>query len=297
MDSNSCLFEKFESPSPSFSESDWKFLPNSLKRLEERFKKHADALGEIATVVQSMQTGKNEVLAPSIEVINKFQIERELVYPVAKSGSIIRYCIEEEMNRIIWTEGIELSKYPKLKEYLIPFKDVLSERYDIKARNANWWEISNPRNANLFFSNHPRILVPFMATGNKFCVDTEKHLNDGGDLRVIFFNKESKISPYYVCAILNSKAGEKYHKTHSKLKRGGYYEYYEEKLSLFPIRRISFTTPPDRRAALVEQAKALYSAEAPDSVKKLLDFVGARLSAKPRRAMLCMTCSRIWLSG
>ncbi|MDP2767942.1 MAG: hypothetical protein Q8O41_10945 [Candidatus Methanoperedens sp.] len=44
--------------------------------------------------------------------------------------------------------------------------------------------------------------------------------------------------------------------------------------------RISFTTPPDRRAALVEQAKALYSAEAPDC-QKILDFVGVRLEAKP----------------
>ncbi len=280
----SSLFEKLESPSPYFTESDWKFLSISLKKLEERFKKQTISLDEIATVVKSMETGKNEVLSPSIEVINKFQIEQELVHPIAKSGSIIRYRIEEEKHQIIWTEGIELSKYPKLNAYLMPFKEVLSERHDIKARNANWWEISNPRNANLFFSDYPRILVPFMATGNKFCVDTEKHLNDGGDLRAIFFDKESKISPYYVCAILNSKAGEKYHKSHSKLKRGGYYEYYEEKLSLFPIRRISFTTPPARRAALFEEAKALYSAEAPDSVKKLLDFVGARLSAEPQES-------------
>ncbi len=54
----------------------------------------------------------------------------------------------------------------------------------------------------------------------------------------------------------------------------------------FPlIRRISFTTPPARRAALFEEAKALYSAEVPDS-QKILDFVDARLTAKPEeRAM------------
>lgn len=285
LNQNSNLFEKFESPSPYFSESDWKFLPTHLKRLEERFMKQTITLGEIATVVKSMETGKNEVLAPLTETINKFQIEQILVHQVAKSGSILRYCIEEEKRKIIWTEGIDLSVYPKSKEYLTPFRDVLSDRYDIKARNANWWEISNPRNAELFFSNYPRILVPFMATGNKFCVDTEKHLNDGGDLRAIFFNKGSNISPYYVCAILNSKAGEKYHKTHSKLKRGGYYEYYEEKLSLFPIRRISFTTSPDRRAVLIEQAKALYAEflVALES-QKILGFVSARLSAAPEES-------------
>ena len=50
-------------------------------------------------------------------------------------------------------------------------------------------------------------------------------------------------------------------------------------LSPMDLRLISFTTPPDRRALLLEEAKALSTAPAPDSVKKLLDFVGARLSA------------------
>ncbi|MFQ6088955.1 MAG: TaqI-like C-terminal specificity domain-containing protein [Candidatus Methanofastidiosia archaeon] len=261
LDSNNPLFERFEALSPYFSEKDWQFMPASLKKLEEKFERQSIPLSDIATVVKSMETGKNEVLAPSIEIIKQFKIEKELIHPVAKSGSIVRFHIEEDNRRIIWTEGIKFSDYPELKAYLTPYREDLSKRHDIKARKANWWEISNPRNADLFFSDYEQILVPFMATGNKFCVDTEKHLNDGGDLRGIFFNKDSEISPYYVCAILNSKAGEKYHKTHSKLKRGGYYEYYEGKLSLFPIRHISFTTPEQERKAMVEKLKELYHKE------------------------------------
>ncbi len=41
-------------------------------------------------------------------------------------------------------------------------------------------------------------------------------------------------------------------------------------LQFSSVRRISFTTPPDRRAALVEQAKALYS-----------EFVGAQDRGDP----------------
>ncbi|GFO96023.1 hypothetical protein ig2599ANME_0207 [groundwater metagenome] len=67
----------------------------------------------------------------------------------------------------------------------------------------------------------------------------------------------------------------------------------KEVLLSFPIRRISFTTPPDRRTALVEQAKALYSEflGAPDSndpafkcEDSLLDFVDERLSAAPEES-------------
>jgi type I restriction-modification system DNA methylase subunit len=64
---------------------------------------------------------------------------------------------------------------------------------------------------------------------------------------------------------------------------GGFLRFRTENVGTIPIRGISFTTPPDRRAALVEQAKALYSAEAPDS-QNILGFVGARLEAKPEES-------------
>lgn len=52
-----------------------------------------------------------------------------------------------------------------------------------------------------------------------------------------------------------------------------------------PIRRICFTTPPDRRASLLEEAKALCYEflGAPDS-QKIPDFVGTRLSAAPEES-------------
>jgi hypothetical protein len=59
----------------------------------------------------------------------------------------------------------------------------------------------------------------------------------------------------------------------------------ESYVGKIPIRRISFTTPPDRRVALVEQAKSLYSEfmGAPDS-RKILGLIGARLSAVPEES-------------
>jgi len=103
--------------------------------------------------------------------------------------------------------------------------------------------------------------------------------------------------------------------------QGGYLRVGPPQIGRIPIRRISFTTPPDRRAALVEQAKALYSAfvgasgadnldrinridrinasnpvnpvhpvqtvaslnAAPDS-QKILDFISVRLSAAPEES-------------
>jgi hypothetical protein len=74
---------------------------------------------------------------------------------------------------------------------------------------------------------------------------------------------------------------------------GGFLRFRTENVGTIPIRRISFTTPPDRHTALVEQAKALYSEflGAPDSndpafkcEDSLLDFVDERLSATPEES-------------
>jgi len=123
----------------------------------------------------------------------------------------------------------------------------------------NWWRIGTPRNSELFDSELPRLLTPFMSTSNKFCLDTEKHFNDGGDLRAIFPKENTVISLTYILSILNSKLGEFYHQNTAKLKRDGYYEYYGNVLENFPIRKINFTTPPDRRQQALQNAIAFYN--------------------------------------
>jgi hypothetical protein len=250
-------FEVFTSSPPSNDDA-WNFIHPRVARLSNKMVNCSTPLGEIANVVQSMQTGRNEILAPDKATLAAHSIEDDLIHPIAKAGSIERYEFEELDNAIIWTEGIRIDDYPQTKAYLLPFREDLASRYDIKNRGANWWEISNPRNASLFFSDCPRILVPFIATGNKFCVDTEKRLNDGGDIRAIFFDLDSIYSEYYVCAILNSKICEYYHLRHTKLKRGGYYEYFEGQLSDLPVRRIHFTTPQAERERLATDLIARY---------------------------------------
>ena len=98
-----------------------------------------------------------------------------------------------------------------------------------------------------------------MSTSNKFFLNSEKHFNDGGDLRAVFLKEKSMpISLHYLVALLNSRAGEVFHKNTAKLKRGGYYEYYGNALEQFPIANILFSTPPKTRTAELAQAKSLY---------------------------------------
>ncbi len=301
---SSPLFERFTTDTPNLAGEAWQFSPKRLSDIDQKIRLCSIKLSKIANIVQSMQTGKNDVFAPTIEIIEQYRIEKELVHPLAKSGSIKRYHIEELDHMIIWTDNIELDHYPHLQNYLLPYQKELALRYDIQNRKAAWWEISNPRNADLFLSDTPRILSPFIATGNKFCVDYEHHLNDGGDLRALFFSKETSYLPEYICALLNSKVLEFYHLRHTKLKRGGYYEYFENQLAKLPIRRIDFTTPAAERAALLAEGQskaeaaiqALATAHAFDADTPMgqamlaqasapaMAFVAARLEHAPEQA-------------
>ena len=83
----------------------------------------------------------------------------------------------------------------------------------------------------------------------------------------------SNIHPFYLLSIINSGFIAWYHlKRDPKAQKGLFPKVLVSDLKNIPIRRISFTTPADRRAALVEQAKALYSN---DPAFKCGDIVGA----------------------
>jgi hypothetical protein len=96
---------------------------------------------------------------------------------------------------------------------------------------------------------------------------------------------------------------------HTKLKRGGYYEYFENQLDRLPIRRIEFTTPGDERERLAARGQALAAQAVQQDLRGLadlgglggglapldraaalhaaapaLDFVAGRLQAQPEQA-------------
>lgn len=64
--------------------------------------------------------------------------------------------------------------------------------------------------------------------------------------------------------------------------QGSYSDTYPKQVRAFPIRRISFTTPPARRISLVNEAKEMYQTFTQDhDSHALLTFVDARLSSNP----------------
>ncbi len=267
------------------SSDPWHFVDDLTRGIKTTMLSVSWGLGEKCEIVQAMQTGMNAVFVVDEQTIGQHNLERSLLRKLAKTGNVRRYHIEDLGRYVLWSEVEDISQFPNTERYLKQFQAELVNRYDIKARNAAWWRISTPRNAELFESDLNRILTPFMSTSNKFYLDTEKHFNDGGDLRAIFPREGIEISLCYVLVLLNSRAGEFFHQSTAKLKRGGYYEYYGNALEQFPIRRISFTTPPEERERLVERGLECYEAYLEHGEDVLVRaFVAARLDEEPEQA-------------
>jgi hypothetical protein len=112
------------------------------------------------------------------------------------------------------------------------------------------------------------------------CIDVDGTYYPLNNFSLIEQKEDSKYSLYYKEGIINSKTMNFYFKN-----KFIDYNIKPKYISQLPIRRIPFTTPPDRRTALVEEAKTLYSEFLGTSDNQnVLDFVGVRLETQPEES-------------
>jgi type I restriction-modification system DNA methylase subunit len=113
------------------------------------------------------------------------------------------------------------------------------------------------------------------------CIDVDGTYYPLNNFSIIEQKEDSKYSLYYKEGVINSKTVNFYFKNIFID-----YNIKPKYISQLPIRRIFFTTPADRRAALVDEAKALYTQylDTPTEPAPLLDFVGERLGAEPEES-------------
>ena len=157
-------------------------------------------------------------------------------------------------------------KYPKIAEHLEPFKEKAKKRYD---QGDFWWELR----ACDYYSHfeNEKIVWPNLQDSNKFAYD-----NEG-----FYINAPAVILPTNnkgLLCILNSKLAWYFFKDICVIRSGGFIEMKPQYFEQFPLNMpLSFTTPPDRRTSLVEEARALYSEylSKPAAVDKLLDWQSA----------------------
>lgn len=321
----------------------WVFGSNELIKIMNKIKGMSLTLEEVTDrIFQGLKTSADNVYilevkdskesivrVKSEESEKIYELEKDLLHPLIKGGNLKRYGIkdtdkvilfpytyEDNNLRLLNEKEIE-QKFPKAYKYLLENKDYLCERERGKFRGDNWYQYG--RNQALDVVSHKKIITPDFAEAASFSYDTiGDFFFTGGAAGGYGILVKKDFSYSYILSLLNSKLIDTFHHMGSTTFRGGWYSYESRFIKQLPIRRISFTTPPDRRAALAVDAKALYSeflsapgadnldginridrinasnpvnpvqkvvslSAAPDS-QKILEFIGARLSAAPEES-------------
>jgi type I restriction-modification system DNA methylase subunit len=199
-----------------------------------------------------IKTGLNEafVINQKIkeELIAKNPKNLEIIKPFLTGRDIGRYSINSKQIYLIFTyHGVDIEKYPEIKEYLKPFKEKLENR----ATRQKWYELQQPQFAFKNYFESPKIIIPSIVKSASSTFD---------DTNFFTNNKTSIISSgdFYLLGILNSKISDFVIHSISSTKQGGYYEYHIMYISKIPIRTINPNDPSDisrhdRMVALVTQ--------------------------------------------
>jgi hypothetical protein len=117
------------------------------------------------------------------------------------------------------------------KKHLEGYKSKLAGRYEYKKGKCDLLEYSVPRNLDRVLAMKKKIIVPYMAPDNRYCVDSNG-IVASVDVYFIEPNNDFCSAEALVC-ILNSAICNIQHKSVAKLKRDGYYEYFSNSIEKY----------------------------------------------------------------
>lgn len=166
-------------------------------------------------------------------------LEKEILWDLYKNSDICKYNINNRIkNKIIYTDkSTDIDKYPKIKEHLLKYKEILSDKRESRIGQLPWYSLNWSRKKDIFLSE--KIVAPQRSKRNTFAYNN-KALFASADIYYItkkdIFEKDILIK--YVLAILNSKLYYFWLYYRGK-KKGKLLELYGTPLENTPIKKIN----------------------------------------------------------
>jgi len=130
---NENSFSSFQFDSASLSGAAWNFSDTTAQAIKDRMSSGAWQLDRFFEAVKTMETGMNQVFVVDKQTARSHRLEESLLKPMAKTGNVRRYYVEDLRKYVLWTEVDDISIFPNTMKYLTPYRDALAARYDIRA--------------------------------------------------------------------------------------------------------------------------------------------------------------------
>jgi len=226
----------------SLTENAWIFDSKELTTLRLKLFSQFPSLKEVfGEVGMGIKTGLNEAFLISNEekenIIKSNKNASGIIKPYVGGKDLDHYYLKWDKVWIIYTQhGIDLARYPKIREHLEKFKTELSKR----ATRQAWYELQQPQEKYSENFNNPKIIFPDISRYPKYCLD----INGLYFSNTIYFIKsDSK----YLLGLLNSKLLWFMIRGLSNALRGGQWRFrlFSGHVEKLPIRTIDSTNKND----------------------------------------------------
>ncbi len=233
----------------------WALAGGDSQGLVNKIKDKSIYLGEYVgnRFYRGVVTGNNDAFivgkAAMEKLIEQDHNCKEIIKPYLLGRDVQRYRFNYQGKYLIFSRrGIDIKKYPSIKNHLANFKEQLMPRPkdwqgEWKGRKAGtyqWYEIQDSTEYYAEFEK-PKIIAPAIVQKATFTYDT-----DG-----FYSNDKTSIIPsgdLFLLGILNSKISDFVLKQIASTKQGGYFEQKPMYISQLPIRRIDFANPAEKSA-------------------------------------------------
>ena len=237
------LFSTVPVAQKDFGGASWRYAEADLQALLKRIDAAGDRLGDILHIGQGMQTGQNKVFSgiPRAELAVA-KVAPGSYYIRARNSDIQPYRIRDSDMALIYPEAADrLEDLPKIvRDHLRRHETELKNRAAYQRGNCLWWRYTWPLHKQHF--GKPKILCPYLASGNRFALDRDGTFLGLTDTTVLYDNKQPE-DLRYLLGLLNSRLLTLRFRYIGKLKAGGVIEYFENTVSKLPIPRRKATDP------------------------------------------------------
>lgn len=225
-------------PQASLSSAAWHLVGTALDDVARRIRgRHPTLASRTARVSAGPATGRDGVYVLPREESDG--LESELLRPAVRGRDIDAYRIRDPELRVLvpyvfdalGTPSLaDLSRFPKARRYLEAHRSELKERHCVRVWGKPWYDLHDQVLVDL--AKQPKIVVPDVASSNRFAVDPGKYLPLHS---VYYLIPKPDIDPHFLCAILNSRMAEFLIRLLAPVVKDGFSRYRQQFLAVLPV--------------------------------------------------------------
>ena len=242
-----------------FASDSWVFADTEIQGLLKKIDGAGDPLGEVLLIGQGMQTGRNNVFGSLTRgTLQGWGVPPEGLYQRVRNSDVHRYRFTHADNFLLFTPAFDsFDQLPSsARAHLREHEQELKDRAAYKRGNCEWWQWTWPLHKQ--YMGRSKIYCPYLATGNRFALDTSGNVLGLTDTTVLFEQGQPE-DLRYILGLLNSKLLTFRFRFIGKLKSGGILEYFWNSVSKLPICRIGATDAKhERMVELVQRMMDLH---------------------------------------